>query len=185
MIQVYLNTSEFNKISELLPDICPEVKFILKAQDDNLVKIGLAESAPCIIEFDTSVEDFYDMLDTLNDIEIDAFNTNDIEPSERNTDYQKYLKFGCLYDILYTAKRTYPTIGKVKYVGKSFGVDSLTDGKIYDVVSVKDGFLRVIDDSDEDYLYSCGVPSSLEKPDLCGKWVVIEDSQGILKEYIK
>mgnify|MGYP006991682958 CR=1 FL=1 len=130
MIQVYLNTSEFNKISELLPDICPEVKFTLKAQDDNLVKIGLAESAPCIIEFDTSVEDFYDMLDTLNDIEIDAFNTNDIEPSERNTDYQKYLKFGCLYDILYTAKRTYPTIGKVKYVGKSFGVDSLTDGKI-------------------------------------------------------
>ena len=70
-------------------------------------------------------------------------------------------------------------------MGKSFGVDSLTDGKIYDVVSVEDGFLRVIDDSDEDYLYSCGIPSSLNKTDLCGKWVVIEDSQGILKEHIK
>ena len=94
MIQVYLNTSEFNKISELLPDICPEVKFILKAQDDNLVKIGLAESAPCIIEFDTSVEDFYDMLDTLNDIEIDAVRliNDDIDSILMDLQIETYLK---------------------------------------------------------------------------------------------
>ena len=45
---------------------------------------------------------------------------------------------------------------KVRYVGVSFGADSLTDGKIYDVVELDEfsGGLRVVDDSGEDYLYS-------------------------------
>ena len=39
---------------------------------------------------------------------------------------------------------------KVRYVGVSFGVDSLTNGKIYDVLEYDSelGMLRVIDDSD-------------------------------------
>lgn len=76
-------------------------------------------------------------------------------------------------------------IGKVKYIGKSFGVESLTNGKTYDCVDVELPFIRVIDDSDEDYLYSITRPSSMENPELCGKWVIVEDEKGILKEYIK
>ena len=41
-------------------------------------------------------------------------------------------------------------IGKVKYVGKSFGVESLTNGKIYDVLAIDLPFIRIIDDSGED-----------------------------------
>lgn len=41
---------------------------------------------------------------------------------------------------------------KVKYLGKTeFLV--LTNGKIYDVLSVERGYYRIIDDSGEDYLY--------------------------------
>ncbi|WP_162624203.1 MULTISPECIES: hypothetical protein [Blautia] len=41
---------------------------------------------------------------------------------------------------------------KVKFIGKTeFLV--LTNGKIYDVMSVEKGFYRIVDDSGEDYLY--------------------------------
>lgn len=43
-------------------------------------------------------------------------------------------------------------IMKVKFLGKTeFLV--LTNGKIYDVLSVERGFYRIVDDSGEDYLY--------------------------------
>ena len=76
-------------------------------------------------------------------------------------------------------------IGKVKYVGKSFGIESLTNGKIYDCIGIELPFIRVIDDSEEDYLYSISKPCSLENPDLYGKWVIVEDKQNILSKYIK
>lgn len=39
-----------------------------------------------------------------------------------------------------------------KYVGETFGVDSLTDGKIYNVVYDKNNAIKIVDDS-EDYIY--------------------------------
>lgn len=66
---------------------------------------------------------------------------------------------------------------KVKYVGKSFGVECLTDGKIYECIGIEDGMLRIIDDSEEDYLYSAIKPASLENMNLCGKWEIVEDNE--------
>ena len=66
---------------------------------------------------------------------------------------------------------------KVKYVGKSFGVEGLTNEKIYECIGIEDGMLRIIDDSGEDYLYSAIEPSSLENSELCGKWEIIEDNE--------
>lgn len=62
---------------------------------------------------------------------------------------------------------------KLRYVGESFGVDSLTDGKIYDAVE-ENGMYRVIDDSDEDYLYSMTNPAPLDGSSNGGKWEIIE-----------
>lgn len=45
----------------------------------------------------------------------------------------------------YTKKR-------VRYIGPSVGI-SLTHNKIYEVLGFESGFIRVIDDTDEDYLY--------------------------------
>lgn len=66
---------------------------------------------------------------------------------------------------------------KVRYIGKSFGVECLTNGKIYECIGIEDGMLRIIDDSEEDYLYSAIQPGSLEYPELCGKWEIVEDNE--------
>jgi hypothetical protein len=64
-------------------------------------------------------------------------------------------------------------IVKLRYKGESFGVDSLTDGKIYNAVE-EDGMYRVIDDSGEDYLYSITNPAPLDGSSKGGKWEIIE-----------
>lgn len=66
---------------------------------------------------------------------------------------------------------------KVRYVGISFGVEGLTNGKIYKCIGIENGMLRIIDDSNEDYLYSAIKPSSLENMELCGRWEIIEDNK--------
>ena len=63
---------------------------------------------------------------------------------------------------------------KIKYVGHSFGVDSLTDGKIYEATE-ENGMYRVIDDSGEDYLYSKENPAPLDGSGPGGKWVIVEE----------
>lgn len=62
---------------------------------------------------------------------------------------------------------------KLKYVGESFGVDSLTNGKIYGAVE-EDGMYRVIDDSGEDYLYSMENPVPLDGSSPGVRWETVE-----------
>lgn len=67
---------------------------------------------------------------------------------------------------------------KLKYVGDSFGVDSLTDGKIYDATVEDNDYYRVIDDSGEDYLYPKVNPLPSWAKDYGatkGKWEIIEE----------
>ena len=54
------------------------------------------------------------------------------------------------------------------------GVDSLTDGKIYEAIDEGD-FYRVIDDSGEDYLYSKVYPAPLDGSSKGGIWVIVEE----------
>lgn len=77
------------------------------------------------------------------------------------------------------------TIGKLKYVGESFGIDSLTNNGIYDVIEVlPDDLIRVIDDSGEDYLYSINNPAPFDGSSKGGKWEIANDKAGLLKKYI-
>jgi len=69
------------------------------------------------------------------------------------------------------------TIGKVKYIGKSFGLEGLTDGKIYKVIGIENGMLRIIDDSEEDYLYSITRPACLTDISSYGRWEIVEDNE--------
>lgn len=68
-------------------------------------------------------------------------------------------------------------IGKVRYIGKSFGVEGLTNGKVYSVIGIENDMLRIIDDSEEDYLYSITKPACLTDISLCGKWEIVEDNE--------
>lgn len=64
---------------------------------------------------------------------------------------------------------------KLRYVGRSFGVDSLTNGKVYEIVEVDHGMYRVIDDSGEDYLYSMTNPAPADGSSPGGRWEPVDD----------
>ncbi len=69
---------------------------------------------------------------------------------------------------------------RVKYVGKSFGVDGLTDGKEYEVIAYEDdsGALRIIDDSGEDYLYNPRKPRPIANPEHPGgSFIIVDDDK--------
>lgn len=77
-------------------------------------------------------------------------------------------------------------IGRLRYIGESFGIDSLTDGKVYDVVRIDElGMFGVVDDSGEDYLYSMTDPAPGDGSSEGGKWEIIEDYTGELANHIK
>jgi len=65
---------------------------------------------------------------------------------------------------------------KLRYVGQSFGVDGLTDGKIYQCLGIENGLLRIVDDSDEDYLYSI-IPGPMWDSSIQGQWEIVEDDE--------
>ena len=91
MLKIKINRDEFDKINSLLPDICPEASFSLQTQDDNLVKFGFCNSAPCVVGFEMTAQAFCEMLDALNDIEIDAFKFIDKETTEdEECDFYEY-----------------------------------------------------------------------------------------------
>lgn len=82
-----------------------------------------------------------------------------------------------------TSKLDY--IGKVKYIGESFGVDALTDGSIYDVVFDINGDIKIVDDSGEDYIYDLNNPKPLDGSSVGGEFYIIDDPNNILINYIK
>lgn len=69
---------------------------------------------------------------------------------------------------------------RVKYIGESFGIDGLTNGKTYKCLSIENGMLRIVDDSEEDYLYSAVNPRPLDGSSKGGKWEIVEDNNEAL-----
>lgn len=74
-------------------------------------------------------------------------------------------------------------VGKVKYIGESFGVDSLTNNGEYNIVRDKDGNIKVVDDSDEDYIYSLINPRPADGNSKGGSFYIIDDPYEELRSY--
>lgn len=87
---------------------------------------------------------------------------------------------------------------KVKYIGQSFGIFGLTNGKIYECTEIDElsGALRIIDDEGpayweldegekDGYLYSPTNPRPIDGSSPGGKWEIIEDDEkGSLRKAI-
>lgn len=76
-------------------------------------------------------------------------------------------------------------IGKVLYKGESFGIEGLTDNKEYLIVKDNDGNLKVVDDSEEDYMYDLTNPRPSDGESEGGKFYYKDDPQNILRKYMK
>jgi len=74
----------------------------------------------------------------------------------------------------------------VRYLGESFNFPvGLRNNKNYECLGVEYGLLRIIDESEEDYLYSATNPRPLDNSSPGGRWEIIEDDeQGTLKKAI-
>ncbi len=68
---------------------------------------------------------------------------------------------------------------KVKYHGSDIGVDGLRNNGIYTVIEVDNftGMLRIIDESEEDYLYSPKKPQAVCGNYKGGYFEIIEDDE--------
>lgn len=67
---------------------------------------------------------------------------------------------------------------KVKYLGKDIGVDGLINEHVYDVLSVDEltGYLNVVDESGEDYLYHPQNPKPIASENHPGgRFEIVED----------
>ena len=66
---------------------------------------------------------------------------------------------------------------KAKYTGQNVGIVGLKHGKVYEITGVEHGMFRVIDDSEEDYLYAIATRTSRDSTELHGVWEIVEDNE--------
>lgn len=64
---------------------------------------------------------------------------------------------------------------KLRFVGESFYVEGLTNGKIYEAWEEDADYYRVIDDSGEDYLYPKINPHAPDGSTTEGRWEIVEE----------
>ena len=65
--------------------------------------------------------------------------------------------------------------GRLRYIGKTCGILTLTNNKIYDCVGIDNELLRIVDDEGEDYLYPIKNPKPLDEFEYKGgKWELVE-----------
>lgn len=70
-------------------------------------------------------------------------------------------------------------VGKVKYIGPDDLLYFVNNGE-YNIVFDKNNTLKVVDETEEDYMYILSEPNNLG-----GKFFYIDDTWGILKKYMK
>lgn len=69
---------------------------------------------------------------------------------------------------------------KVKYIGTDIGIDGLFDGHVYEVLRIDPltGYLAVVDESGEEYLYHPKNPRPIaSRSHPGGKFQIVEDDE--------
>jgi hypothetical protein len=75
---------------------------------------------------------------------------------------------------------------KVKYIGPDIGVDGLKNNRIYEVLYIDElcGYLAVVDESGEEYLYHPKFPQAIAGQYKGGKFEIVEDEKNTLETAI-
>ena len=64
---------------------------------------------------------------------------------------------------------------KLRFIGESFYLFGLTNGKVQEAWEEDDDYYRVIDDSGEDYLYPKINPHAPDGSTTEGRWEIVEE----------
>lgn len=64
---------------------------------------------------------------------------------------------------------------KLKFIGESFYLFGLTNGKVYEAWEEDEDYYRVIDDSGEDYIYPKINPHAPDGSTTEGRWEIVEE----------
>ncbi len=64
---------------------------------------------------------------------------------------------------------------RLRFIGESFYLFGLTNGRIYEAWEEDEDYYRVIDDSGEDYLYPKVNPHAPDGSTTEGRWEIVEE----------
>ncbi len=103
---LYIETDfSFEDIKRALQEVYPSARPEHIVTDYVLKQLGFVDYPPCIFSLDMTWNEYEEMMDELMQLEIDAFNTPDGKmPAEDDPAYQRYGKYGWLWDMFYNAK---------------------------------------------------------------------------------
>ena len=106
MLYIQTATASYESIRQSLDEVFPQAVTTYISTDTALKSLGFADAPPCVFSLDMTWSEFDDMMEALEQLEVDAFNTPDgLAPAETDEDYQRYLAHGWLWDLFYNARR--------------------------------------------------------------------------------
>lgn len=113
MLYVETEMASYETIEKSLADVYPKARLEHIFTDKALKALGFVDFPPCVFSLDMTWNEYEEMMDELMYIEVDAYNSsNGYDPDEDDEYYQKYLKYGWLWDLFYSASVS----GKIKEV---------------------------------------------------------------------
>lgn len=102
MLVVEITGDAFEQVQECLQELFPDVTVELISKEISLPN-GL--EIPCAFSLNVSWQKLEDMMQTLMQYEIDAFNTDARElPAADDPYFLQYKRYGWLWDLFYNAK---------------------------------------------------------------------------------
>lgn len=103
MYKLQISKSEYELFRDRLHELHPEINVRIFFCDEALEKLDFVESAPCTVFVDISDAQRESLLNELDQLEADAYNTSgelpDIEAEA------KYKRYECLWQYLFYAER--------------------------------------------------------------------------------
>lgn len=96
MYKLEITKAEYLKLKDCLLKFAPNIKIELGECDDALERLGFCISAPCTVYLSITAEELDLLLNRLENLEIEAYNS----PRENPTQKDLYLEYGWIWNYL-------------------------------------------------------------------------------------
>lgn len=101
MYQLEIEKSVYMKLINCLPELISDVDIQLITCDENLASLGFVKDPPCLLQIDITSEQLEALLEELIWMETEAYSDEKGMEEESGKAYERYARYGWLYDYLY------------------------------------------------------------------------------------